>query len=97
MDQAAGRPVTSVMSAFLGSPLVLLRSLGLALLFLVVFLGYLAVVYLVLFVCKIPALGALVYVVALPVLTFLGALIFLGLCPSWPRLLSLVHGHPPKV
>lgn len=95
MDQAAGRPVTSVMSAFLGSPFVLLRSLGLALLFLVVFLVYLAVVYLVLVVCKIPALGALVYVVALPVLTFLGALIFLGLVMA--SLISgaaLWEGHP---
>ncbi len=95
MDQAAGRPVTSVMSAFLGRPLVLLRSLGLALLFLLVFLVYLALVYLVLFVCKIPALGALVYVVALPVLTFLGALIFLGIAMA--SLISgaaLWEGHP---
>lgn len=79
MDQANGRAVTPVLTAILGSPMVILRSFGLALILGVAFLAYLIFVSIILFVCKVPALGALVYVVALPVLTFLGALTFLGL------------------
>lgn len=79
MDQAAGRPVTPVLAAFLGSPMVLLRSLGLTLVFILAFVGYVAVALVILVLCKIPALGPLLYVVALPVLTFLGSLVFLGL------------------
>lgn len=79
MDQAAGRPVTPVLAALIGSPMVLLRTVGLTIGLSVAFLVYLAVVAVVLVVCKVPALGALVYAAALPVLTFLGALVFLGL------------------
>ncbi len=95
MDQAAGRPITPTMSAVLGSPLVLLRSLGLALLFAMVFLVYSGSVYLVLVVCKVPALGAVLFSIALPVLSFIGALLVLGL--TMASLISgaaLWEGHP---
>jgi hypothetical protein len=79
MDQAGGRPVTPVVAAFIGSPMILLRTVGLVIGLGVAFLAYLAVAGVVLLVCKVPMLGALVYVAALPVLTLLGALVLLGL------------------
>ncbi len=79
MDQAAGRLVTPITAALIGSPMVLLRSLGLALLLGVIFLAYLATAAIVLLVCKVPALGPLIYMIAVPVLTFAGALVILGL------------------
>ena len=78
MDQAAGRPITGTAAALLGSPLVLARTLGLALLLIVAFAAYLAIAYLVLLICKIPALGALLYMLAVPVMTFIGALLMLA-------------------
>ena len=79
MDQAAGRPVTPVLPAFLGSPMLLLRSFGLTVGLVVAFVVYLVVAAIVLFICKIPVLGTVLYAAALPVLTFVGALLLLGL------------------
>lgn len=80
MDQAGGRVPAGVLQALSGSPMVVLRMIGLGFILFLAFLAYLLVASVVLFICKIPALGTVVYVVAFPVLTFLGALIFLGLC-----------------
>lgn len=79
MDQAAGRVITPVLTAFIGSPMVVLRGLGLVLILTLTFFIYLAVAAIIIFVCKVPWLGAVVLTIALPVLTFLGALVFLGL------------------
>lgn len=79
MDQAAGRAVTPVVPALLASPMVLLRSVGLVILEGIVFLAFLAIAAIILVVCKMPGLGAVLFAVALPALTFLGALVFLGL------------------
>ncbi len=78
MEQAAGRPVSSVTSALLASPMVVLRTIGLVILLLLVMLVFTAVAALILFVCKIPVVGAILYMVALPLLVFTAALLLLG-------------------
>jgi hypothetical protein len=97
MDQATARPVTPVLAAFIGSPMVLPRSLGLAVVFFVAFIAHVAVVAIVLLVCKIPAPGARLYAVALPVLALLGASNFLGLTVAGlVRGAALWDGHRPR-
>ncbi len=78
MEQAAGNPVNGTLSALMASPMVVLRSLGLVLIIVAVGLAFAAVAAILLLVCKIPFLGPIVYVVVLPLLTFAGALVFLG-------------------
>ncbi len=79
MEQATGRPVSGVAAAFLASPMVALRALGLGILLFLLMLVFTALAALVLFVCKIPVAGALLYALALPILVFAAALAFLGL------------------
>ena len=79
MEQASGRPVSGVAAAFMSSPMIVLRSIGLAIILFLGFLAFLVVAAILLYLCKIPALGAVLYVVVLPVLTFVAALVFLGL------------------
>lgn len=79
MDQAGDRPVATVMHAFIGSPMVVLRMIGLGIILFFAFLAFLLVAVVLLFLCKVPTLGPVLYVVALPTLTFVGALVFLGL------------------
>jgi len=79
MEQATGRPVSGVAAAFLASPMVALRTLGLGILLFLLMLVFTALAALVLFMCKIPVAGALLYALALPVLVFAAALAFLGL------------------
>lgn len=94
MDQAVGRPVTPTLAALTGSPMVVLRLIGLAILLVLVAVAWFIVAALVLFVCKLPVIGGLLLAVALPVLTFSGALVFAGvyvaLCLAAP---ALFEGH----
>ena len=70
MDQAAGRPITPVSVALIGSPLIVLRSLGLTLVIGVGFLALVLVATVLLYLSKVPGLGAILYAFVLPVLTF---------------------------
>lgn len=79
MDQAAGRPVSTTMSALMSSPMVGLRALGLTLILLLCWLVFYALEAAILFLCKIPGLGPLLYAVVLPVLVLTDALVFLGM------------------
>lgn len=79
MEQAAGKPVSGVLSALTASPLIVLRSFGLSIVLGLAFLAFLVLAAAILFVCKIPGLGAMLLVVAVPLITFAGTLIFLGM------------------
>jgi hypothetical protein len=79
MEQAAGKPVRGVISALTASPLIVLRSFGLSIVLGLVFLTFVLIASVVLFLCKIPGLGPLLLIIAVPVVTFVGALVFLGI------------------
>lgn len=78
MEQAAGRPVSGTLAVLAGSPMVLLRSLGLGLIVAVGVLAFVLVAALLLFLCKIPALGPVLYVVVLPALALVAGLGYLA-------------------
>lgn len=73
MEQASGRTVRGTAEALLGSPLVLLRSLGLALAIALLAGAFAAVSLVLLALCRIPGLGEALYIVVLPAVTFLAA------------------------
>ncbi|WKB51526.1 hypothetical protein [Eleftheria terrae] len=83
MDQALQQPVTGTVEAFTGSPMVLLRMLGLALVLLCAFLAWGVTASVLLFLCKIPLLGGLLLVVVVPLLVFSAALLLLGAYVAW--------------
>jgi len=78
MEQAAGNAVAGTLSALMASPMIVLRSLGLVLIIVVAWLAFALAAAILLLVCKIPFLGPILYVGVLPLLTFGGALVFLG-------------------
>lgn len=97
MDQAQGRPVTPTLAAFMASPMVVLRMIGLLLMLGVALLVWFIVAAVLLFICKIPGIGGLLLAVVLPVLTFTGALLFLGLYVAWSLSApALFEGLPLK-
>lgn len=97
MDQARGRPVTATLPAFTASPMVVLRMLGLLLILGGVLLLWFIVASVLLYLCKIPGIGGLLLIVVLPVLTFSGALLFLGLYVAWSLSApALFEGHTLK-
>nr|WP_297354560.1 hypothetical protein [uncultured Caldimonas sp.] len=97
MDQAQGRPVTPTVAAFMSSPMVVVRMIGLLLILGVALLAWFIVAAVLLFICKIPGVGGLLLAVVLPVLTFTGALLFLGLYVAWSLSApALFEGLPLK-
>jgi hypothetical protein len=97
MDQAQGRPVTATLPAFTASPMVVLRMLGLLLILGAALLVWFLVAAVLLYLCKIPGIGGLLLIVVLPVLTFTGALLFLGLYVAWALSApALFEGHSLK-
>lgn len=94
MDQAVGRPVTPVVAALTGSPMVVLRLIGLVLLLFVLVLAWFLVAAILLFLCKLPGIGGLLLIAVVPLLTFSGALVFAGVyvaaCLAAP---ALFEGH----
>lgn len=73
MEQASGRPVRGTAASLMGSPLVLLRSLGLGLGIAAGAAALVLVAALLLALCRIPALGEVLYIAVLPAVTMLGA------------------------
>ncbi|MCM5681711.1 hypothetical protein M8A51_19465 [Schlegelella sp. S2-27] len=97
MDQAQGRPITPTLPAFTASPMVVLRMLGLLLILGAALLVWFLAAAVLLYLCKIPGIGGLLLIVVLPVLTFTGALLFLGLYVAWALSApALFEGHSLK-
>lgn len=84
IDQAANRPIGSLLHGHTDSPLIslglviTLRVIKLFFLLLVFFLLFGGVSALLLLVCKIPEVGGIFLAALIPVLTLLGSLLFLG-------------------
>jgi hypothetical protein len=79
MEQANGRPISSTLDALASSPMLVLRALGLALIFTFSFVAYFIVAGLLLLLCKIPGIGGALYAVILPALTLLGAFVYFAM------------------
>lgn len=79
MEQAGGRPVSSVARAFAASPAIVARMLGLALVAFVGLLAFVLAAAVVLLACRLPVVGPALYVVALPFLALSGALVLAAL------------------
>ena len=79
MEQANGKPISSTLDALLSSPVLVLRALGLALIFAFSFVAYFIVAGLFLLLCKIPGIGGALYAVILPAMTLLGAFVYFAM------------------
>lgn len=77
MELATGKPVRGTLLAVISVPMIVLRSLGLALTIVAVFLAFMLLAAILLLICKVPFFGTVLYVVVLPLLTFAAALLFL--------------------
>ena len=79
MEQANGKPISSTLDALLSSPVLVLRALGLAVIFAFSFIAYFIVAGLFLLLCKIPGIGGALYAVILPAMTLLGAFVYFAM------------------